>query len=398
MSFFCTAVTLLVQCGSGESVAPSLETILEQGVFEIVRTDLGKAQTTHRFNVPERMKALNVSGLSVAVIRDFDQVETIAYGQRDSLRPASPQTLFQMASVSKFVTALMVHQLVHDGVLDLDTDINTYLSSWKMPASKFTRRRALTLRQLLSHRSGIPSMNLEYIREAGTPTLAQILSGEHPALNPPAHPKTLPGETWAYSNMGYAVIQQVLEDVSGKTFPELARDLLFEPLGMDRSSFEYPLPAGLDSHEAQPFDSAGVQQKADIASPAKGQGGLLSTPGDMALLTGEVIKAYKGMDSYFDPSVAAHLVSRTTQLPFEMYGKPAAMGLGVLLMGEGKTLCFLHNGYNSPGSVAIVMAFPETGDGVVVASNSANGEQLYLEVIAAVAEARNWPNGQFFLP
>lgn len=398
MSFFCIAVTLLVQCSPGEPVESSLETILGQGIFEIVRTDTGKVQTAHRFTVPERMEALKVSGLSIALIEDFDRIETIAYGQRDSLRPASPQTVFQMASVSKYVTALLVHQLVHDGVLDLDKDINDYLTSWKMPESEFTRRRAVTLRQLLSHRSGIPSMNLEYVRQTEPPTLVQILDGEHPALNAPAHPKSLPGETWAYSNLGYAVIQQLLEDVTGKPFPALARDVLFKPLGMERSSFEYPLPAALASHEAQPFDSAGQQQKADIASPSKAQGGLLSTPGDMALLTREVLKAYKGMESYFDQSVAAHLFSGTTLLPFEMYGQPAAMGLGVLLLGEGKSFCFLHNGYNTPGSVAIVMAFPETGDGIVVASNSANGEQLYLEVIATVAEARNWPNGQFFLP
>ena len=72
------------------------------------------------------------------------------------------------------------------------------------------------------------------------------------------------------------------------------------------------------------------------------------------------------------------------------------MGLGVLLIGENKNIAFLHNGYNSPGSVCIVIGFPEVGKGAVIAANSAKGEQLYLEIIATLAHNLNWPNGQFF--
>ena len=370
--------------------------ILSDGVFEIVETDSGKTQTDKKNPVLQRMQQLKIPGLSIAVIDNYKIQESLTYGKRDSLNNVDTHTLFQAASVSKYVTAIIVHHYIEKRLLDLDTDINQYLKSWKMPINDFTKDNPITLRYLLTHQSGLPSTNFDYDKEKGVPTLSQVLSAESPAINKPALPEFIPGSAWAYSNIGYALIQLILEDVTKKSFQNIAEEILFKPLKMNSSTFDYPLPKNLRDKEAKPFNSAKREKPAELDSPAKAQGGLLTTPDDLAKLTVEIMKAYKGESQIFSKELAYRLITKELKLSFKFYNQTAYMGLGVLLIGENENLAFLHNGYNSPGSACIAIGFPEIGKGAVIASNSTNGERLYLEVIATLSDNYKWPLGQFF--
>ena len=370
--------------------------LLSDGIYEIMDTDSGKVQTQKINPVIRRMEQLNIPGLSIAVIDDYKIRETIVFGKKDSLNKADINTLFQAASVSKYVTAVIVHYYIEQGLLDLDTDINQYLKSWKMPVTELTKDNPITLRHLLTHQSGIPSTNFDYDKEKGMPTLVQVLGAKSPAINKAAIPEFSPGTSWSYSNIGYAVIQLILEDLTNKSFESIAEDIVFKPLGMNSSTFAYPLTADFCDREAKPFNSAGQEKAAELDSPAKAQGGLMTTPEDLARLTVEIMKAYKGRSDIFSKELADRLIKKELKLPFKFYKQTAYMGLGVLLIGEEQNIAFLHNGYNTPGSVCIAIGFPDTGKGAIIASNSANGEQLYLEVIATLAEKCNWPSGQFF--
>jgi len=369
---------------------------LAEGVFEIVETDSGTVQTQAKIHLPKRMEQLNIPGLSATVINDFKIQESFVFGRRDSLNQVDEKTMFQAASVSKYVTAVIVHQFIDNGILDLDTDVNQYLKSWKMPENDFTKNNPVTLRYLLTHQSGLPSTNFDFNSEIGLPTLTQVLSAESPAVNKPAFPEFIPGTSWSYSNIGYALIQQILEDITNKPFETIAEEILFKPLKMEYSSFRYPLDSILSSKEAKPYNCDGVQMLPELNSPAKAQGGLLTTPTDLARLTVELMKAYKNQSEVFSKELAFRLVNKELELPFKFYNQDAYMGLGVLLIEDKQRLGFLHNGYNSPGSVCIAIGFPDVGKGAVIASNSANGEQLYLEVIATLAKMYNWPTGKFF--
>ncbi|WP_431111653.1 serine hydrolase, partial [Winogradskyella poriferorum] len=83
----------------------------------------------------------------------------------------------------------------------------------------------------------------------GVPTLIQILNGESPAINKPAIPIAKPGNKWAYSNIGYVVIQQLLEDVTGQSFQQIAHKEIFKPLEMNSSTLDYPLPSKFTNSE-----------------------------------------------------------------------------------------------------------------------------------------------------
>src|SRR5262249_40814906 len=141
------------------------------------------------------------------------------------------QTVYRVGSVSKLFTDLAVLQLVEQKKLDLDADVSKYLPDFK---PKNDWGKAITLRQLMAHRSGL-------IRE---PAIGSYFDGEQPTLEktvlslngiPLAHK---PEEKLKYSNAGIAVVGRVLEKTRGKPFAECIRETLLEPMGMKSSSFE----------------------------------------------------------------------------------------------------------------------------------------------------------------
>src|SRR4030095_4664690 len=157
-------------------------------------------------------------------------------------RLLTADTLFQVGSMSKAISAVGALRLVDEGVLDLDEDINRRLVSWTIPANGTWVPR-VTLRHLLGHAGGV-SVQLfpGYATGDAIPTLRQILDGAEPANSAPIRVQIVPGTHYRYSSGGYAVLQQLMIDVTGRSFPALMRDLVLDPLGMANSTFEQPLP------------------------------------------------------------------------------------------------------------------------------------------------------------
>jgi CubicO group peptidase (beta-lactamase class C family) len=355
-------------------------------------------QTGETAPLAERMQFHGVPGVSMVVINGTAVGWSHASGvlKAGESAPVTDRSVFQAGSVSKFVTAVLVLRLADEGVLDLDADVNMYLTSWKVPDNEFTAAAKVTLRNLLSHQGGMPSFP-QLDQEAGRPdpTLAQLLRGERPALNPPAAPCREPGSEWAYSNIGYAVIQQVLEDATGRPLQRLADELLFEPLGMNSSSFTYPLAAELQPLEAWPHDSQGQPRPAEQEGPARAVGGLMTTPDDMAKLVLEVMGAYQGDAArVISPEAARLMVTRQVKMPDDALGLPLSDGLGVFIDDTTDEVCFLHPGHSSPGTVFVVIAYPALGHGAVIAANGNVGDRLYLEIIAALSQEYGWPSGR----
>lgn len=350
-------------------------------------------QTGESASLADRMAFYKTPGVSISLIDD----NAIAWEKGSGvLKAGSPdpvdgKSIFEAGSVSKFVTALLVLHFVEKGVLDLDSDVNGYLTSWKIPENGFTKNKKVTLRCLLSHQSGIPAQN----RLEDSATLIQILSGTKPAVNPPAVPEFEPGSRWNYSNIGYAVIQLILEDVTGKPFARLAEAVIFKPLGMTSSTFSYPLGEQLRPFEAMPHATSGSPRVPSQASQARTPGGLLCTTRDMAILTIEIMKAYQGKSArIISPETAKLLVSKQIKVPTEALGIPLSNGLGVFIDDTTEELCFLHPGHNYPGSVFLMIAYPALGKGAIIAVNGNIGDRLYLEILASIAIEYGWPGGQ----
>jgi CubicO group peptidase (beta-lactamase class C family) len=146
-------------------------------------------------SLEEAMRNLNVPSVSLALIEADRVALARAYGQG-----ATPETLFQAASLSKFVAAVGTMRLVDQKKLALDEDVNAKLTSWKVPSNGFDKGHPVTLRGLLSMTAGIgvPGF-LGYQVGAPLPNLTQILYGAPPANSPPVTVIAQPGSSFAYS-------------------------------------------------------------------------------------------------------------------------------------------------------------------------------------------------------
>lgn len=164
--------------------------------------------------IPGFMRQQDIPGLSIALIRDGEVVWTEGFGVTNTItrKQATSETLFEVASNSKVVTAYIALQLVDQGLLSLDEPLDTYLSEPWLPASEY--RDAVTLRQVLSHSSGLG---------------ANLLLNRDIQFSPGSH--------YFYSGIGFLYLQEVLEQVTGSSLEDLAQEMVFEPLGMSSSSF-----------------------------------------------------------------------------------------------------------------------------------------------------------------
>jgi CubicO group peptidase (beta-lactamase class C family) len=356
----------------------------------------GKTGTSELKTLLERMAHYNVPGVSIAVT-DSNGIEWAkAYGtiKAGSDIAVTTESLFEAASTSKLIVSAIALHYVEQGLLDLDTDVNTKLKSWSISENSFTEERSVTLRLLLTHQAGLNRPEGGFSWEDGSvPTLLQTLNGVAPAENDPAVIEYEPGSKWQYSNFGYLVIQQLLEDVLGEPFAVIARRTIFEPLGMKSSTFEVPLDAALKAREAVPHDAEGVAHEPEMNPTAVANGGLMTTPTDLALFTNELIHAYRGdSDRILSGQMAREMLSGELDIDPAILGVPLGEGLGVLLFGTGDDFYFLHPGDNLPGATSWLMGCPSSGNGIVVMTNGAMGNLLAMEIVAAIINEYNWPS------
>jgi len=372
---------------------------VENGLLEVKIGPQGLERTQNAATLSARMAFYNVPGLSIAVINDNKIEWARGYGvlKAGTGTPVTTESLFEAASTSKLVTAAIALRYVQEGALKLDEDVNAYLRSWRIPENEFTREKKVTLRLLLTHQSGLPTTNFGYDAEAGIPTLIQVLNGESPAQNRPAVAEFVPGSKWQYSNIGYDVIQQLLEDVAGKPFEHVAREIVFEPLGMKSSTFAYPLEPALQAREAMPHDETGAAGEHRMHHTALAHGGLMTTPSDLALFAVELMRAYQGKsERILSQDMARQMLHGELDLDPGVFGGIAlGEGLGVFLRGKGQGFSFLHPGSNLPGTTCWLEACPASGQGVVIMANGAQSELLSFEILSPVISGYQWPVGQY---
>lgn len=168
-----------------------------------------------KFYIPNRMNEADVAGLAIALIRNNRIVWTDGFGVVNRLtnRHVSPETVFEAASISKVVTAYIALRLVEKGQLSLDEPVHIYLKKPWLPPSPYADR--ITLRHLLSHSSGIADDPL---------FITKRIMFE-------------PGSDFLYSGMGAEYVKELIEQVTGKSLEEIAREIVFNRLGMSSSSF-----------------------------------------------------------------------------------------------------------------------------------------------------------------
>jgi CubicO group peptidase (beta-lactamase class C family) len=344
--------------------------------------------------LPERMAHYRVPGISIAVVQDGEIEWAKGYGLSSvgGETLVTTETCFEAGSTTKLLTSVLVLCMVERRQLDLDEDVNAYLRSCQVPEDDFTREQKVTLRLLLTHQSGLPSGGFSW-EEGSVPSLVQVVQGQAPAENQAAVPEFAPGARWQYSNLGYVLIQLLLEDVTGTPLAQLAQQEVFEPLGMTSSTLIYPLPLGVP--EAVPHDAEGKAHPPAMHPTALAQGGLMTTPSDLARLAIELADAYQGRsDRVLSPARVRRMFRPELALDPAILGVPLGQGLGVFLRGQTPDFSILHPGGNDPGATCWLEAFPASGHGAAIMTNGAKGDLLSLEILAAIAEEYGWPPAQ----
>jgi CubicO group peptidase (beta-lactamase class C family) len=334
--------------------------------------------------ISERMAALKVPGVSVAVINNGTIEWAKGYGVTETgiSTPVAPGTLFQAASISKPVAALAAMRLVEQGKLSLDEDVNRRLVSWKVPDSDLTAKEKVTLRRLLSHTAGLTVHGFGgYAADAPVPSLAQVLDGAKPANSAAVRVDVFPGSRWRYSGGGYTVMQQLLMDVTRKPFPSILAELVLGPLGMRDSTYEQPLPAArLGDAASGHLQDGNLLPGRRHTYPEMAAAGLWTTPTDLARFLIEIQRALQGKSEIVTASIAREMTTEQKD----------GYGLGLSLQGKGPAANFGHGGSNA-GFRCQMVAFFEGGRGAVVMTNGDRGSQLASEIIRAVAKEYGWP-------
>ena len=333
----------------------------------------------------DRMKELNVPGASIAVIHQGKIEWAHGFGVSSvGGSPVTAETMFQAGSISKPLAAMAALRLAQEGRLSLDVDVNTLLTSWKLPSDPLAAGKPVTLRELLTHTAGMTVHGFPgYASTVPVPTLVQVLNGEKPANTPAIRSETAPGAKWNYSGGGYTIMQQILIDVTKEPFPKLLHDTVLAPIGMTHSTYEQPLPKEFQPFAATPYHSDGKPVEGGAHTyPEMAAAGLWTTPTDLARYAIEVENSLEGK--------ANHVLSveMTRQMLTPGMGK---WGLGLGIGGADSSPFFSHGGANE-GFQNIFVAYEKSGEGAVVMTNADAGGILADGIMHSIAAEYAWPD------
>ena len=352
---------------------------IENGLLPPIQVS---GDTLTHYSMEDRMEYYHVPGVSIAIVKDGKIHWAKGYGiaNAQSATPVDTATLFQAGSISKPLAALGALKLVEEDRLDLDTDVNRYLKSWKVPENKFTDQSKVTLRLLLTHSAGMTVHGFPGYAQSDTmPSLIEVLNGQ--GNTPPVVVDTVPGSRWRYSGGGYSVMQQMVEDVAGLPFTQFLDDSILRPLGMHNSTYAQPLIASLHPQASSAYDRNGELIEGLWHNyPEKAAAGLWTTPADLSRYclavqriaggaTGEVLK----------PETIRTMLTKHLN----------DWGLGPALRWEGDSLLFGHGGKNA-GFSNNMLASVHQGYGVIVMTNADQGVDLMNEIMRSVSAYYQW--------
>lgn len=368
-------------CAQTTRVPPDVQTRIEQ-----VEESLAGAvvlEGEKRWTLEERMKFYNIKGLSIAVVKDYKLDWAKAYGWADEAehRKATTETVFQAASISKSLNAVGVLKLAQDGKLDLNADINTYLTSWKFPYDSLTKGKRITLTELLSHTAGLTVHGFPgYAQGEPIPSVPEILDGKKNSHSPAVRSKFEPGLRVEYSGGGTTISQCLVTDLTHMPYDKYMWLNVLQPLGMTYSFYTQPPPDSRKATLATGYMGDGQELKGKyLIHPEQAAAGLWTNPTDLAKYIIETQLSWKGKS-------AKVLSSANTKLRLTPVLGEA--GLGVFVTHRGTDLFFEHGGSNV-GFRCVYMGGVESGNGVAIMVNSEN-DGILRELVNSVALVYEW--------
>jgi len=331
-------------------------------------------------NIPERMSHFNVPGVSITHFTDGKIAWSKHFGTLEAYTDwfVNDNSIFHACSISKMVTSLCVLRLAQDGVLDLYKDVNDYLTSWKVPDNHFTGKKKVTLANLLAHQAGF------YDDEGSFSPYKQGNTIPRPIdFLRKAHIRYIPETDFEYSDTGFCIVSQVLWDVLGETVPQIAKRLIFDPLGLARTFF---WEIGADLPNSILVDCAvGHGNDGSIVDEIRAQypniegAALWTTTNELAHIIIDILNAYHSKDSVVLNQEAARLM-------LTPFGCADDVGLG-LFLGKDKAgrPYFFSQGWGI-GMQCKLRAYYEAQSGAVVMTNSEPGMEQDVALVGEIIE------------
>jgi len=325
--------------------------------------------------VTRLMRAAKVTGVGIAILNDQKVVYLKAYGYRDKEKalPLTPDSVMSAASFTKVAFADMVMQLVQERVLELDKPIYEYLPKPLPEYSDYKdlagdgRWKKMTARMLLDHTSGFPNWR----RFEDDQKL---------------HIHFEPGSRFAYSGEGIDLLQLVVEKITNRPLGDLMREKVFDPLGMTRTSMTWKL--GFESDHAEGYDEQEKSLGPQRRPRADAAGSMLTTPRDFARFIQAVMQG-EGLQKESRKAMLSPQIRILSKHEFPPLSKETTdenkairlsygLGWGLYWTPFGKA--FFKEGHDD-GWRNYTVCFDDAKTGIVIMTNSSNGESIYKELL-----------------
>lgn len=334
--------------------------------------------------VPRLMDRYDVPGASLALVRDRDLVWSGAYGYADLERGRKMTTdaVFRAESISKSVTAWGVMRWVEEGRIDLDDPVQPYLGDGALADYVGD---AVTVRHLLSQNAGMPlgpiGAGVEYAPQSERPSLRAYLTAE-------VRPVRDPGTGFLYSNVGFNLLELLVEEVTGRDFAAYMADAVLDPLGMHRSSFAW-------DETMRPLMPVGYEQQGTPVPPyvysVRASGGLFATVDDIArFVSAEMMDSADRNASVLTPDSlrALHTPEVPTSGIYRFVADAYGLGHFIEMLPDGQQAVW-HGGQGH-GWMAHFLAVPASGDGIVILTNSERSWPLMAHLLSDWARWRGF--------
>ncbi len=354
-----------------------------------------------KIDLPKLLNRYKIPGIALSLIEDYkiSAIKTHGYSNVEKEKPITENTVFQLASISKSISAWGVMKLVEKGLINLDAPAEKYLTRWHFPPSEFDNGD-ITTKRLLSHTGGLSLHGYSgYVPSYEIPSIEDSLSGNFEyqkdeiqlkmrklfKIDSKVDEKSVevvkrPGTEFSYSGGGYSVLQLIVEEVAGKMFAEYMEKEVLQPLGMGHSSFTWRKDLQPLTATAYVLDGKSAPNYLFTALAAAG---CYSTINDLSAF---VLAGMKGFNTELPGR--GILKPETLQLMYtkvletnEMTLSHSDTGLGHFIMYFDGIKVVHHSGGNI-GWNTLMSFIPETGDGLVILTNGQNGLRLTLKLSA----------------
>jgi CubicO group peptidase (beta-lactamase class C family) len=284
--------------------------------------------------------------------------------------------MFLAGSISKPVAAIRAHQLAEQGVINLDSNVNNYLTSWKLPENKFTEKEKVTTRRILNHTAGLTVWGFPgYFKGDTIPGVTEVLDGKGNTDSVRVYKE--PGESWMYSGGGYTIMQLMITDLERQSFPEIMQSNVLAPLGMTLSTFENPLPQKYQPIAATGYRADGEEVKGKwTIYPEMAAGGLWTTPSQLILWAKEIQKIQQ--------------TQKNGILKVKTVNEMLTPGMNDHGLGPGVTEHTFGHGGSDQGFQARLVAWKKHPVAFVIMVNSDNGS-IIQEIMLSLAKEYKLP-------